>query len=558
MECIMWLNDNSSLLLSAAGALSGLVIHRGYFIHGEWHVQAPNIVRYYGSVLMLFIAGRVYYHASPLLVWFDGLLLGFLAHLISLLSSIITYRVAFHRLTREGFPGPLAARITKLWHVWQARDSKNYLVLDKLHAKYGDFVRTGPSEITVFVPDAFDVIDGRHSVCTKAEWYDLLHPEQSLVSTRDKTVHNKRRKEWLYAFTNQGLVNHRAKTLKYLELLDGLIQSAARDPAAVVDLSDLLGWFSFDIMSDWTLSKTFEMLENESWHHIISGMRDARSLLGPFSPAPWMFQLGIHLLPRVGPIKGWHDMTCWCAAQMKKRLDGDRDISPEVPDLAYYLQERSASKDKQSKNSWLVGDSLIAIVAGSEPTASALAGIFSELVQHPENFDKLRSELATVSDLTDSRALATVPHLDAVINEAMRLHPAAMTGGARKTPDDTGIHINGVFIPPKTTIIAPRYTISRREDCFERGKEFFPERWTTRPEMLRNVNAFSPFGNGPHTCVGNNLALNTIRLVVARLVMKYTFRLAPGVSPRAFDEGSLDHFATLPGNLLVQVGLLEA
>lgn len=63
---------------------------------------------------------------------------------------------------------------------------------------------------------------------------------------------------------------------------------------------------------------------------------------------------------------------------------------------------------------------------------------------------------------------------------------------------------------------------------------------------------------GPHTCVGNNLALNTIRLVVARLVTKYTFRLAEGVSPQAFDDGAQDHFATLPGNLYAQVGVLQA
>lgn len=108
--------------------------------------------------------------------------------------------------------------------------------------------------------------------------------------------------------------------------------------------------------------------------------------------------------------------------------------------------------------------SLLLIYAShSEPTASSLAGIFSELVQHPEHFDKLRSELATVSDLTDFKALAGVKHLDAVIHEAMRLHPAALTGGARKTPEDTGVYVNGVFIPPSTTIFAPRYTISRRE-----------------------------------------------------------------------------------------------
>lgn len=201
---IMSLEDYSTLLLLAAGALSGLVIHHGLFIHGEWHIQAPNIVRCYGSVFLFALAGGLYYQASPLHVWFDGLLLAFLAHVVSLLSSIITYRVFFHRLTREDFPGPLPARITKLWHVWQARGSKNFLVLDRLNAKYGDFVRTGPSEVTVFVPEAFSIIDSRHSICTKAEWYDLLHPEKALVATRDKTAHNDRRKDWLYAFTSNG------------------------------------------------------------------------------------------------------------------------------------------------------------------------------------------------------------------------------------------------------------------------------------------------------------------------------------------------------------------
>lgn len=84
-------------------------------------------------------------------------------------------------------------------------------------------------------------------------------------------------------------------------------------------------------------------------------------------------------------------------------------------------------------------------------------------MQHPEQFEKLRLELAAVEDLTDVKALAQVSHLEAVIKEAMRLHPAAMTGGARKTPDSEGVYIKGVFIPPQTTIIAPRWTISQRK-----------------------------------------------------------------------------------------------
>ena len=34
------------------------------------------------------------------------------------------------------------------------------------------------------------------------------------------------------------------------------------------------------------------------------------------------------------------------------------------------------------------------------------------------------------------------------------------------------------------------------EDCFVRGTKFVPERWSTKPEMILNKAAFSPFGQG--------------------------------------------------------------
>ena len=51
------------------------------------------------------------------------------------------YRLFFHRV--KGIPGPLLARITKLYHVYYALDTKQYLWLDGLNRRYGDFVRTG-------------------------------------------------------------------------------------------------------------------------------------------------------------------------------------------------------------------------------------------------------------------------------------------------------------------------------------------------------------------------------------------------------------------------------
>ena len=54
-----------------------------------------------------------------------------------------------------------------------------------------------------------------------------------------------------------------------------------------------------------------------------------------------------------------------------------------------------------------------------------------------------------------------MPHLNGVINEVLRLHPAVPTGGFRETPPE-GVEIGGQKVPGNTLICAPRWTIGRR------------------------------------------------------------------------------------------------
>lgn len=63
----------------------------------------------------------------------------------------------------------------------------------------------GPSEITVFHPDVFAILDGPRSECIKSEWYDVIYPSRSLVTSRVKTVHAARRREWNRGFTSSGM-----------------------------------------------------------------------------------------------------------------------------------------------------------------------------------------------------------------------------------------------------------------------------------------------------------------------------------------------------------------
>lgn len=129
-------------LLSIALALSiGITTHLAVFIRGEWHLSASHILAVY-----IF----VFASASTLWCWFNprdlleychcACILG-IAYLMGLLGSIAIYRLFFHRLRH--FPGPRLAALTKLWHVFKCRDSRNHLVLDALYKEYGTIVRTG-------------------------------------------------------------------------------------------------------------------------------------------------------------------------------------------------------------------------------------------------------------------------------------------------------------------------------------------------------------------------------------------------------------------------------
>jgi tryprostatin B 6-hydroxylase len=118
-----------NLIYGVIGAALGIGLHLNLFIHGEWHVHAPRIVLYHAAyfAFLSFILAKAHWMIS--------------GYIIGLFSSITIYRIVFHRL--KHFPGPIWARTTKIWHAWQARHRTNYLVLEKLHHQYGDFVRTG-------------------------------------------------------------------------------------------------------------------------------------------------------------------------------------------------------------------------------------------------------------------------------------------------------------------------------------------------------------------------------------------------------------------------------
>ncbi|GAP91120.2 putative cytochrome P450 [Rosellinia necatrix] len=535
------MSSSPTFLVHLVSIFVGVTAHLGLFIRGEWHLSAPNVVLAHLALVSLgFFA---YTEACSQQSTFTALLFSssvLLSYAAGLYGSIAVYRLFFHRLRH--FPGPRMAALTKLWHVYQCRDSRNHLVLDSLHKKYGDFVRTGPEEITIFSPEAFEAMDGASNRNTRSDWYDIVHPRISPIFSREERDHRQRRKVWNQALSTKSIKTYLPRILSQITKLQQAIERFEKN---VVPVNDVMQWFAFDSMGEFAFNHSFNMLETAKWHDAAIQQRSALMILGAFNPTVWAIRLAFFFGSSFWRVKDWFGMVKFCDSCIKKRLETEVDQA----DMAtWFIREFESGLYPDSpvlRQNLLSGNALSVIVGGSDTTGPSLMILWYFLALYPEHAEKIREELRSI-DTSDVDALSTLPHLNGFINESMRLLPAALTMGTRVTPSE-GLVIGDTFIPGNVKIAAPRYSIFRSESAFEDALSFIPERWYDRPQMIKNKQAFAPFGVGRRACVGQNLALTQIRLVAAKLLLKFHVRFPMGMDKEAVIRDMRDQMTARPG-----------
>ncbi|KAI0397483.1 benzoate 4-monooxygenase cytochrome P450 [Xylariaceae sp. FL0594] len=490
----------------------GVALHHGLFITGEWHLQAPQILAaHVGVPLLLYATNRVFLSTAEV-----TLLLA--VYFTTILASIGVYRLYFHRL--RNYPGPRLAALSKLWLVWKCRDSRCYEVLENLRKEYGPFVRTGPNEITVFDANIHEIMDGAQNKNTRSDWYDLLYPRISSIFTRNKLVHNARRKMWENALNNVTLPQHYQTIMSQVRTLMDLIDSYGEN---TITVNQLIYWFAFDNMGSFGFGQEFGSMKNRRAVDGAVFMRSAMTLLGPFSPAIWIPRIGFAFIPGLWKVRDWFRMLEWADKCMKTRMN----MTPENPtDISQcFIDEyRRRGGDTKINYQLLSGDTATLMVAGSDTSAPSLILLLYALARYPEHAAQIQEELKGV-DITDVKALTNLEHLNGTINESMRLYPSILSFGSRVTPPE-GLVVGDTVLPGEITVVAPRYSIGRLPTAYKDPESFVPERWYSRPDMIIERRAFAPFGLGRTACVGKNLALAQLRLASANLLSRYNIRLA--------------------------------
>lgn len=137
--------------------------------------------------------------------------------------------------------------------------------------------------------------------------------------------------------------------------------------------------------------------------------------------------------------------------------------------MAALLEPFKGVKPVGTDLTMLQGDARLIIVAGSDTTAATLTHLFYYLCKDPSQVDKLRDELTPLIEAGGEvmhNKIMNADHLNAVINETLRLSPPVPSAVHRLTPPE-GIEIGGTYIPGNMNVFCPQYVVSRsKSDLF--------------------------------------------------------------------------------------------
>ncbi|KAM0895419.1 hypothetical protein ACQ4PT_023832 [Festuca glaucescens] len=167
---------------------------------------------------------------------------------------------------------------------------------------------------------------------------------------------------------------------------------------------------------------------------------------------------------------------------------------------------------------------------GHETTAITATWCLMLLATHPEWQDRARAEALdmccgrTAIDFDVLRRLKTITM---VIQETVRLYPPALLMVREALTD---VKLGGLDIPQGTIIQTGIAVVHLDRDIWgQDAGEFRPDRFMNgAAAACKPAHMYMPFGHGPRSCPGQHLAMVELKVLLVRLLSKYSFSPSPG------------------------------
>ncbi|KAK1221384.1 hypothetical protein PQX77_015791 [Marasmius sp. AFHP31] len=487
----------------------------------------------------------------------SSIVLAYFTFFASMATSIVLYRISpFHPLANV--PGPMIFKITKFWRMYICWTGKQHIVLKELHNRYGPIVRSGPNDVSVIDHDSIKEVLGSEGL-PKGPAYLSDTPvgvSPPLFGTNGQE-HTDRRRVWGRGFSSESIKEYQQIVIaKANKLSEALSARAGKE----LDFIDWMTFFAFEFMAEMAFGTDTEMLKHgKDDSGVIEVIHGAAQFGEMTSHVPWLTHL-LSLFPSTNLLKIREIALVWGSQRAVR--------GPETKDLWYHLSDEEGHEKVKPTQDLVGPDSLAAIVAGSDTVATAMANFFWCILSHPEAYRRVISEVDKeyppgTDPLLDTSRYGDLKFLKACLNESLRVLPPVPSNGPRVVPKGTGGRIIcGHFITEGTQVQVPPMCVHYNPDNFSPNPEsFIPERWIPEDSkvVFRGVsgsvtmktNAFIPFSYGPANCVGKNLAMSEMMMVLTMLIQRYHFEFAEGFEWKKWPERKVDAFLTINAPLKV-------
>ncbi|PMD36797.1 cytochrome P450 [Hyaloscypha variabilis F] len=422
-------------------------------------------------------------------------------------------------------PGPFLSKFTRIPWAVETVTGKHMNTTDDLFKKYGDVVRVAPNH--VIVGDRA----GIHKVLVekdlvKAPFFDnmRLHPgNPMLVTERDKESHKRTRRLLSPGFSISYLDGLEPFMQECIQEFEKVLDSKCdeNDGTAVVDMQGVLSNLTFDVMSATSLGGSFNLVtsNNTKLKKTFMSILIKAAINGQF--------------PYLRYIPFWPQAI---PPDMNRMLDDvlDRRESvgkPAKKDIVQIILDAHQMDPIGFPEMRMRDEVTMFMVAGSETTSSNSTAILMLLVNNMDKLQRLIEEIDSVFSRNDEvtfTKLQELPYLNAVLWEGLRL-VAPSAGLLRYTTEP--IMINDYEIPPDTTVQPWPMAAMKDPRIWPDAEKFIPERWLG---VYKGVEAnradVIAFSAGSRNCIGWQFAMREMRLIFARLLLRYELSLVPGQS----------------------------
>ncbi|KAK7315717.1 hypothetical protein VNO77_34286 [Canavalia gladiata] len=208
-------------------------------------------------------------------------------------------------------------------------------------------------------------------------------------------------------------------------------------------------------------------------------------------------------------------------AFLQQLIDEHRNGKLHANTMIHHLLIQQQSQPEYYTDQIIKGLALIMLLAGTDTSAVTLEWAMCNLLNHPEILQKAKNELDThvgSDSLVDECDIPNLPYLQNIINETLRLHPAAPMLVPHLSSEDC--IIEEYNFPKNTILLVNAWAIHRDPKLWNDPTIFKPERFEKEGE----ANKLIAFGLGRRACPGVNLAQRTVGLTLALLIQCFEWK----------------------------------